>query len=87
LCKIFGEAKNRSYIHPVNKKIKVMITYIIIGASFMFLIEAFVNAYSKNLEELGEKNTSFDWFTRIFTILFWPYQIYILVEGLFNHKD
>jgi len=64
-----------------------MIIYIIIGASFMFLIEAFVNAYSKNLEELGEENTSFDWFTRIFTILFWPYQIYILVEGLFNHKD
>ena len=53
----------------------------------MFLIKAFVNAYSKGLEELGEKNTSFDWFTRIFTILFWPYQIYILVEGLFNHKD
>jgi hypothetical protein len=64
-----------------------MITYIIIGASLMFLVEAFVNAYSSQIKEIDGKDPSFDWFTRIFTILFWPYQVYILVEGLFNHKD
>ena len=53
----------------------------------MFLFEAFVNGYSKGIEDIDGKAQSFDWFTRIFTILFWPYQIYILVEGLFNHKD
>ena len=45
-----------------------------------------VNAHSKGIENIDGKAPSFDWFTRIFTILFWPYQVYILVEGLFNHN-
>ena len=66
---------------------KFILYYILLGGVLMFLVEAFVNGFSKGIEDIDRKAPSFDWFTRVFTIIFWPYQVYILVEGLFNHND
>ena len=49
---------------------KFIFYYILVGGVLMFLFEAFVNGYSKGIEDIDGKAPSFDWFTRIFTILF-----------------
>ena len=42
--------------------------YLLIGIIFMFLIDALMYAYHNQIISLNE-DPSFDWFTRVFTIV------------------
>ncbi|MAJ07141.1 MAG: hypothetical protein CL827_09845 [Crocinitomicaceae bacterium] len=59
--------------------------YFIIGLVLMFLAEVFIHTYSNQIASIDNGEVpKFDWFTRIFTILLWPFQIAYIIYGLFD---
>ena len=48
----------------------------------MFLLEVLTHAFSDHIVSIDfEEDPSFDWFTRIFTIVLWPVQLIYIVNA------
>ena len=56
--------------------------YFMIGVIFMFLLEVLTHTFSDHIVSIDpEEDPSFDWFTRIFTIVLWPVQLIYIVNA------
>jgi Na+-driven multidrug efflux pump len=59
--------------------------YLIIGVIFMFVIDALMYAFYNQIISLNE-DPSFDWYTRIFTIVVWPVTLVVIIKGFIEGR-
>ncbi len=56
--------------------------YFMIGVIFMFLLEVLSHVFYDHIVAIDpDEVPSYDWFTRIFTIVLWPVQLVYIVNA------
>ena len=56
--------------------------YFMIGVIFMFLLEVLSHVFYDHIVAIdADEVPSYDWFTRIFTIVLWPVQLVYIVNA------
>ena len=61
-----------------------MLYYVVIGISFMFLLEHSTERSKEVMEYYGEEVPKFNWFDRIFNIILWPITLGVFLKHVFE---